>query len=266
MTTHIGTTSASNSYSQRPVALITGGVKRVGLAIATALARSGCDIIVTYRSDKNIAELVVTQILEAGGPTTHAQIRQLDLDDLDAIERFSDSLAHDRDSLDVLIHNASIYGPTPLASVTQAEALRHYRINALAPLLLTKHLAPKLAASRLPGGGAIVAMLDIHAMGLPRAGHAAYAMSKAALHEMVRTLAKELAPKVRVNGVAPGVVAWPESADESSPAMQAAYLSRVPLGRAGTPEDAAEAVRWLALDAPYVTGHVIRVDGGRSLT
>jgi pteridine reductase len=108
-------------------------------------------------------------------------------------------------------------------------------------------------------------MVDMHALGRPRMGMSAYAMSKAALVEMVRSLARELAPAVRVNGVAPGVVAWPESGYEADRAMQQRYLERVPMKRAGTPEDAAGAVRWLALEAPYVTGEIIRVDGGRWL-
>jgi pteridine reductase len=108
-------------------------------------------------------------------------------------------------------------------------------------------------------------MCDMHALGRPRKGFAAYSMSKAALIEMVRCLARDLAPRVRVNGVAPGVVAFPESGYESTPDLQAKYLSRVPLDRSGTPEDAAEAVRWLALDARYTTGEIVRVDGGRWL-
>jgi pteridine reductase len=108
-------------------------------------------------------------------------------------------------------------------------------------------------------------MCDIHAMGRPRKGFAPYSMSKAALAEMVRSLARELAPEVRVTGVAPGVVAWPEEGFESDPAAQAAYLRRVPLGRSGTPQEAAEAVRWLAMDATYVTGLVLPLDGGRRL-
>ena len=132
-------------------------------------------------------------------------------------------------------------------------------------MLLTKHLAAKLADSPLKGGGAVVALCDMHAMGRPRKDFSAYSMSKAALAEMVQSLARELAPKVRVNGVAPGVVAFPEAGHESDPEMQKAYLSRVPLQRAGTPEDAAEAVRWLALDATYVTGEIVRLDGGRWL-
>ena len=126
-----------------------------------------------------------------------------------------------------------------------------------------------LGASEMRGGGSIVAMCDIHAMGehgLPRSrDFAAYAMSKAALAEMVRTLARELAPRVRVNGVAPGVAAWPDTGHESDAAAQQAYLGRVPLGRAGTPEECAEVVRWLALDATYLTGEIVRFDGGRNM-
>ncbi|MBL8965117.1 MAG: SDR family oxidoreductase, partial [Phycisphaerae bacterium] len=100
----------------------------------------------------------------------------------------------------------------------------------------------------------------------PLRDHAVYCMSKAALVEMVRSLARELAPAIRVNGVAPGVVNFPEEGPESDPIFQRAYVSRVPLGRPGTPRDAAEVVRWLAMDAQYVTGEIIRVDGGRWLT
>jgi pteridine reductase len=108
-------------------------------------------------------------------------------------------------------------------------------------------------------------MCDIHAGDRPRRNFVAYNMSKAALEQMVRTLALDLAPKVRVNAVAPGAVAFPESGYESDPAMQERYLRRVPLQRVGTVDEAAEAVRWLALDATYTTGLVVRVDGGRWL-
>jgi pteridine reductase len=167
--------------------------------------------------------------------------------------------------VDILVHNASIYGRASLTDVSAEHALEMYRVNAIAPLLLTKALAASLGQSTLTGGGAVVAMADIHAMGLPRPGFSAYAMSKAALVEMVRSLAQELAPRVRVNGVAPGVVAWPETGYEADEAARQTYLKRVPLRRAGTPEDAAGAVAWLALDAPYVTGQILRIDGGRSL-
>ncbi|MGE3107146.1 MAG: SDR family oxidoreductase [Phycisphaerales bacterium] len=263
----------------RPVALVTGATRRVGLAIAAALARAGCDLIITYRSSLAAAREARQAVLRAASaaptaappaaapPDPCVELIELDLSDPARVESAGRLLADRSTGIDVLVHNASIYGPTPLASLSAADALRHFHVNALAPLMLSKHLAPALARSSLPGGGAIVAMLDIHAMGLPRSNYSAYAMSKAALHEMVRSLAKELAPRVRVNAVAPGVVAWPDQHghEESDPAVRAAYLARVPLARAGTPDDAAEAVRWLALHARYMTGQVLRIDGGRSI-
>jgi pteridine reductase len=112
----------------------------------------------------------------------------------------------------------------------------------------------------------VIAFTDIHSMGRPRKDFSAYSMSKAAITEMVYTLARDLGPEVRVNAVAPGVVAWPEEGNDADPDMQRKYVRRIPLGRPGTPDDAAEVVRWLAFDATYLTGEVIRVDGGRWLT
>jgi pteridine reductase len=236
---------------------VTGGARRVGRAIALELARSGCQVTITYSRSEAEAQATAAE-LGAG-----ARALKLELDDLGAVEEFAQRLS--REPLDVLVHSAAIYSPTPLDAVSPQDSLRFFRVNALAPLLLSKQFAARLAESKLEGGGAIVAMADIHATGLPRKEFSAYAMSKAALVEMVRTLAVELAPRVRVNAVAPGVVAWPESGYESDEAAQREYLKRVPLARAGTARDAAEAVRWLALEARYVTGQVIRVDGGRSL-
>lgn len=241
----------------RPVALVTGGAKRVGRAIAEELARAGCDVVITYNTSRDEATRLASSINGRAVP--------LDLNDLDAVARVGDELARDLPRLDVLVHNASIYGPTPLDDLTGEALLRHCRVNALAPALLTRALAGRLRASTLPSRGAIVAMCDIHAMGRPRRDFLAYSMSKAALAEMVRTLARDLAPEVRVNGVAPGVVAWPERGYESDERAQEAYIRRVPLQRAGTPGDAAATVRWLALDAAYVTGEIVRLDGGRWL-
>ncbi len=247
---------------RRPVALVTGGARRVGRAICLALARAGCDIALTFRTSDAEAHQTLRDLEHLGA---RASGRPLDLDDLPAIPSFAERLLQSTGAIDVLIHNASIYERTPLESLTADSALRHMRVNALAPLLLTRALADSLARSTLPGGGAVVAMCDVHAMGRPRRAHAPYLMSKAALAEMVRSLALDLAPRVRVNGVAPGVVAFPDQGEESDPEYQHRYLSRVPLGRSGTPEDAAEVVRWLALDATYLTGEIIRVDGGRWL-
>lgn len=245
-----------------PVAFVTGGARRVGREIAIALACRGCDVLVHANRSVDEASEVGAEIRAMG---RGAAVCELDLSDLEAVERFAEELAGRLARLDVLVHNASVYSPTPLDRLTASDVSRFHAVNAGAPLLLTRGLSGLLAKSGMAGGGSVVAMLDIHAMGLPRREFVAYSMSKAALHEMVRTLARDLAPRVRVNGVAPGVVAWPEAGYEPDEGAQARYLARVPLGRAGTPADAAGAVAWLALEAGYVTGQVIRVDGGRSL-
>lgn len=248
--------------SGRPLAMVTGGARRVGLAIGRALVQAGCDLIVTYHRSAGDARQAAAELKALGADVT---LEQVDLDDLESTDRMASKLAAEFQRLDVLVHNASVYRPARLAELTGEEILRDYRVNAAAPLLLSRRLGPLLAESRLPGGGAIVALTDMHALGRPRKNFASYAMSKAALIEMVRSLARDLAPRVRVNGVAPGVVAFPETGPEANTEMQRMYLSRVPLERGGTPEDAAEAVRWLALDARYVTGEILRVDGGRWL-
>lgn len=248
--------------SDKPVILITGAARRIGFAIARAFAAAGCDLVITYHTSRDHAVAAQSTLTDLGA---RVQIEQLDLGDPHAVEAAGQRLERSLDRLDGLIHNASLYSPTPLSDVTGEEALALYRVNALAPLLLTKRLASRLSESSLPGAGSVVAMTDVHAMGRPRVGFSAYAMSKAALTEMVRSLARELAPRVRVNGVAPGVVAWPETGRDADPSAQAAYLRRVPLARAGTPDDAAETVRWLTLSAAYITGEIIRLDGGRAL-
>lgn len=241
-----------------PVALVTGGARRVGRATCIALARAGCEVHFTYRTSDNEARSLEREI----GSTGHA----LDLADLAGVERFAARMVTELSGLDVLVHNASVYGPSPLEALAADELLANYRVNAVAPLLLTRGLLAPLRASKMSGGGSVVCLCDIHALGRPRKGFYAYAMAKSALAEMVRGLALELAPRIRVNGIAPGVVAFPESGYESDTAMQARYLARVPLGRSGTPEDAAGAVKWLALDATYITGEIVRVDGGRWIT
>ncbi|MGP1345608.1 MAG: SDR family oxidoreductase [Phycisphaerales bacterium] len=262
----------------RPRALITGGARRVGRAIALALAQAGCDVDVTYRSSDTEAHALLDRLRSLGSRDPRAY--RLDLDDTRSTRSLADAYLADRTTLEVLVHNASAYLPTPMLDREQPNtahptptptptafdadaAAMLMRIHAIGPLALTHALLPLMLRSP---GASIVAMCDIHAMGRPRAGYAAYSMSKAAMHEMVRSLAAELAPTgIRVNGVAPGVVQWPESGPDSDESMQRRYISRVPMARAGTPEEAAEAVVFLALHAGYTTGQVLRVDGGRWL-
>lgn len=246
----------------RPVALVTGGVRRVGRAIALTLAGAGCDVVITSRTDSDEAQQTLRDLQVLG---IHAELALLELENLGTLPAALDRLAASQPRWDILVHSASIYVPAPLAETTPERIMRDYAVHAAGPLLLSAKLAPFLTRSPLKGGGAIVAMADMHVLGRPRKDFASYAMSKAALVEMVRSLARDLAPSVRVNAVAPGVIAWPESGHESDAPTQEAYLRRVPLARAGTPEEAAEVVRWLALDAHYITGEVVRLDGGRWL-
>ena len=161
--------------------------------------------------------------------------------------------------LDALVNNASTFHATPMGTSTAQDWDTLFASNARAPFFLAQAAAPHLKASR----GAIVNLVDIYAE-RPLANHPLYCMAKAALLMATKSLALELAPEVRVNAVAPGAILWPEH-DEANGEAQAALLARTPLSRTGTPEEIAEAVRWLLRDASYVTGQVMRVDGGRML-
>ena len=234
--------------------VITGGTKRVGKQIASTLAAAGHRVIITTREvtdgDRAFADSL-----------GHASLAiSLDLNDPASLDACLQQLAGE--SISGIVHNASIYEPTKLDDITLEIAERYYRVHAAGPLVLTAKLAPQLAQSQ---NSAIVCMADIHVIGRPRTHFAPYSMSKAALVEMVRSLSRDLAPHTRVNGIAPGVILWPDDGHESDDASQQAYLKRVPLDRSGTPEEAAEAVRWLLDDASYTTGQIIRIDGGRWL-
>lgn len=249
----------SKQPSRRPCALVTGGSRRVGRAVALALAQAGCDVAITFRSSRPEAESVCREI-EAFGAVGRP-IRADFSKPAAAARAITDALG--RRGLDVLVLNAALYErdrASSLASIQQAR--EHLVVNAVAPLAIARALAPRLARSGMPGGGSIVAMGDIHALGRPRSQWINYLASKGALQAGMEALAVALAPTVRVNLVAPGLVAAAEG--ESSGAVER-YIRTVPMGRAGTPDDAAGAVVWLALHAPYVTGQTIRVDGGRWL-
>ena len=238
------------------LALVTGGARRVGRAICLELARSGCEVILTYRTSEREAQETAAECRALG---VSASAQRLDLEDLDAVESFGQRIVEAHPRLDLLVHNASIYERTPWGGVGQGGAMRHWRINALAPLLLTQALAGPLTAAR----GLVVAMCDAHTLGRARRRYLAYSMSKAALAEMVRSLAREMAPQVRVCGIAPGVVAWPEDAE---PSEIESYESRILLQRPGTSEDVARLLRFLWREGTYLNGEIIRLDGGRSLT
>lgn len=259
-----GASGASETMERRdgpnPRVVVTGAAKRVGRAIALRLAAMGSDLELTFWKSEAEAERTADEARAAGrGRGVAVALHRVDLGDCAAVESLGRSLAvRCADGLAGLVHNASSYAPSRFGSIDAEELLRHLRVNAVAPTLLTQALAPPLRSAR----GSVVLFSDIHVLGRPRADYLAYSMSKAAATDLVATLARELAPEVRVNGIAPGVVAWPPEADG---AERRAYESRIPLGRSGTPEEAAEAVRWLLFDATYVHGEVLRIDGGRWL-
>jgi pteridine reductase len=264
-------------FGDRPLAIVTGAARRVGRAIALELARCGFDLLLTFHTREAEAAQTCREVRECRDDTGAAAacaLAQVDLADAAALDRFAVRLAS-LPRIDAVVHNASSYQRTPLGTITHALAMHEMAVNAVAPLLLTQAAAPLLRRSRLhetadasggksggASGGAVVCFSDIHALGRPRTDFTPYLMSKAALTALVSCLARELAPRVRINAIAPGVIAWP---DDASVAEREAYEANIPLGRPGTPEDAARVVRWLILDATYITGEIIRLDGGRSL-
>ena len=239
-----------------PVALITGSARRIGAAIARRLHADGYDLALHYRG--SVAEMhALVAELEALRPDSVLAV-QADLSEFDRLPELVAHAVGRFGRLDALVNNASSFQPTPVGTTTPRQWDELFASNARAPFFLAQAAAPHLKATR----GAIVNLVDIYAE-RPLAGHTVYCMAKAALLMATKSLALELAPDVRVNAVAPGAILWAEN--ETSEAKQQAMLARTPLARTGTPEEIAEAVRWLLRDATYVTGQVIRVDGGRML-
>lgn len=243
--------------SGRPVAIITGAAKRVGAVIAETLLDAGYDLALSYRHSHVEAEALRTR-LEAKRAQS-CLLLPLDLTDLAALPEFVAKVHAHYGRIDALINNASSFYATPVASATPAQWDELFASNVKAAFFLSQAAAPQLAARN----GCIVNLVDIYGE-RPLAGHALYSMAKAALAMMTMALAKELAPQVRVNGIAPGAVLWPESGKASN--EQEALLARTPLARAGVPEDIARTALFLLRDAPYITGQIIRVDGGRTLS
>lgn len=244
-------------HPDRPVALITGAGRRVGAVIARTLHAAGYDLALHYRRSADEARTLANE-LEQQRPASTLLI-QAELADLTALSPMIEHVLAHYGRLDALVNNASAFFPTPLGTATPTQWDELFASNAQAPFFLSQAAIPALREAR----GAIVNLLDIYAE-RPLANHTVYCMAKAALAAMTRSLALDLGPDVRVNGVAPGAVMWPS--EGKSYDDQQAMLARTPLARAGAPEDVAGAVLWLLRDAPFVTGQTIRVDGGRTLS
>lgn len=243
------------------VALVTGSGQRVGAAIIRHLHAKGWCVIIHYRHSAQAAHSLADE-LNSVRPDSAATIKT-NLDDVAALPLLAEQALAVYGRVDALVNNASTFYPTPVGQATLADWDDLFSSNARAPYFLSQALAPALRSSN----GCIVNIVDIHA-NRPFKQHTIYCMAKAALQMMTFSLAKELAPFVRVNGVAPGAILWPEAQSASAIAddTQQQILASVPLARSGAPEDIARTVAFLIEEAPYITGQIIAVDGGRTHT
>jgi pteridine reductase len=239
----------------RPVVLVTGAARRIGAAIARTLHASGHDLALHCRNSRAELDALVGDLERARARSTLAL--QADLAEPDRLPELVAATVRHFGRLDALVNNASAFFATPIGSATAAHWDDLFAANARAPFFLSQAAAPHLREAQ----GAIVNLVDIHAEH-PLPDHAIYCMAKAALVAMTRALARDLAPEVRVNGIAPGAVLWPEHGDYAD---RDAIIARTPLARAGSPDDVASAALWLLRDAPFVTGQILSIDGGRSL-
>ena len=247
--------SSPNSLDNH-VALITGAARRIGAAIARTLHAQGADVAIHYRESGEAANAVAADLnaIRANSAATFAA----DLNDLADLNHLVDDVRAWRSRLDILVNNASSFYPTPVGEITEEQWNDLVGTNLKAPLFLSQAALPALREAR----GVIINIVDVHSQ-RPLRNHAVYGPAKAGLAMLTRSLAKDLAPEVRVNGVSPGAILWPENG--MSAATKDAILEQIPLGRPGTPEDVANAVLFLAKDADYVTGQIIAIDGGRSI-
>ena len=234
-------------------ALITGGAQRIGAEIAKTLHDNQFNVIIHYNESEQEARSLCDKFNKKR--QNSAQIIHANLASISAINQLIESV----ENIDLLVNNASVFYPTPLENCTTNDWENIMNINVRAPFILSKGLSKKLKNTQ----GCIINIVDIHAE-RPLKNYAIYNISKTAIKTLTKTLAKELAPGVRVCGVSPGSILWPEQKAKLEPHKKQIMLERIALKRQGSPTDIAEAVLFLA-KANYITGEVINIDGGRSL-
>jgi pteridine reductase len=238
------------------VVIVTGAARRVGRAIALDLARHGCHIVVHYRQSSAEADDLARAIRDMH---RRCSLISGDLADNSVPARIVAHAIAEHGRLDGVVNNAAVFPATPVDTLTPEQFVHTLQINLVAPVMLAAAAWPHFKRA---GTGKVVNIVDIYAE-RPRAGHIAYCAAKAGLANATRSLARAMAPIVQVNAVAPGVALFPEDLD---PAAQERILAKVPLARPGSPADIAAAVRFLLGEADYMTGQIITVDGGRSIT
>ena len=236
--------------------LITGAARRIGAAIARAMHAAGANVVIHHRGSADAAAALVDELNRQRADSALAL--HADLADLQAIPDLIERTLARFGRLDILVNNASTFYPTPIGEITAAQWEDLIGSNLRAPLFLAQAAAPELRRRE----GLILNLIDIHAL-RPLRRHTVYSVAKAGLAMLTRSLARELAPQVRVNGIAPGPVLWPEG--DLEPDLKQEIIERTALRRMGTPQDVARAALFFAQDAPYVTGQILAVDGGRSV-
>ncbi len=240
------------------VALVTGSARRIGAVTVQALHEAGATVIVHYRNSAEDA-LKLAEKLNTIRPDS-CFLQQADLADVKAFPSMIESIIKQAGRLDILVNNASSFFPTPIGEVTEENWDNLMNSNLKAPLFLSQAAAPHLIKNK----GCIVNMIDVHGF-RPLKNHPVYSSAKAGLLMLTQSLARELGPNVRVNGVAPGAILWPINESAEMELEHQALLEKTCLKREGSPEDIAKAILFLVRDADYITGHTIPVDGGRLL-
>ncbi len=234
-------------------ALVTGGAHRIGAQICRTLHDNNFNVIIHYKNSASAAQDLATELNNKR--KNSASTIQADLSDIKSIEKLCSAI----NSLDVLINNASVFYPTPISEINQDSYQQIMNTNLMAPLFLSTTLAEKMSDNN----GCIVNIIDIHSQ-RPLKNYTIYNISKAAIAMMTKTLAKELAPKLRVCGVSPGSILWPENAAEIDQNKKNKMLNKIALKKQGSSKDIAQTVLFL-INSNYITGQIISVDGGRTL-
>ncbi len=245
-----------SDQNTQPVALVTGAAQRIGAGICTTLHAAGFNIIIHYRSSSDPAEALANQLNQQRNHSAHCI--KADLTQSADVQALAQAAEKHWGHIDALINNASTFYPTPLNQSTEEDWNALFNSNVKGPFFLSQALTPTLSQRN----GCIVNLVDIHSE-KPMTEHTIYSMAKASVAMMTKTLAKEMAPAVRVNGVSPGAILWPEQA--LAPDNQSSILNKIPMQKIGDVSDIAKTVAFLVKDAPYITGQIIAVDGGRSL-
>ncbi len=241
---------------QGRVALVTGAAKRIGAEIARALHDQGAIVIIHYGRSSEAAASLVAELNALRANSCHSY--SVMLGNVDGLSEMVKQITMLTGRLDILVNNASSFYPTPIGEIRESDWENLFNSNLKGPLFLSQAAAPYLKEN----AGCIVNMVDIHAE-RPLASHPVYCSAKAGLAMLTKSLALELGPDIRVNGVAPGIIIWPEGDQDT--ALQGDLLSRTALKKKGSVKDITDTVLFLIRDAPYITGQIISVDGGRTV-